>query len=87
MGFLLYPCPASLAFFYKMNSLPQFLSSASLAQSETPSHSALTLPMQAVALHWKFPLQFMTATRDGQIIKHEIYTSKSNECCRNDNMW
>ncbi|KAF3834791.1 hypothetical protein F7725_027349 [Dissostichus mawsoni] len=36
-----------------MNSLPQFLSSASLAQSETPSHSALTLLMQAVALHWK----------------------------------
>lgn len=39
-------------------SLPQFLSSAPLGQSAALSHSGLTLLMQEVELHSKFPLQF-----------------------------
>lgn len=42
------------------SALLQFCSSALLGQSGTPSHSGLTLLIQEVALHWKFPLQFNT---------------------------
>lgn len=48
--------------------IPQFISSARLGQSWTPSHSGLILVMQEVVLHWKFPLQFKTGRHDGEIM-------------------
>lgn len=51
---------------FPCTNLPQFLSSAWLGQSGTLSHSGLTLLMQDVLLHSKFPLQFRTGKHDGQ---------------------
>lgn len=50
---------------FTQSALLQFCSSALLGQSGTPSHSGLTLLIQEVALHWKFPLQFNTGRQDG----------------------
>lgn len=57
-----------------METLLQFVSSAWLGQSGMPSHSGLTLAMQEVELHWKFPLQF-DAERSGGDMKQLWWSS------------
>lgn len=54
------------------STLLQFCSSALLGQSRTPSHSGLIFLMQEVALHWKFPVQFIAG-------RQEVVTMKPDE--------
>lgn len=66
--------PAQQTHSFMDSTLLQFCSSALLGQSGTPSHSGLTFLMQEVALHWKYPVQFITGRQDVVTMQsHELH--------------